>query len=203
MARRHQAIWRIAARLTSSGPPARLLRERGDLGERLAEGLRPGLGLVVDAVGLADRLHLGSDLAQALGREPGEEVVLDLVVETAAEDRERTGRPRKSFEASTCIAYHSPRFVGARPDRDSSPHLRRRDRRRSSPPSRCRGSVAARKLPSITFQKNGPASSGEEDVLLHVVGHVLAERRVERAASGSRASDRGGSRASTRARCPR
>jgi len=40
-------------------------------------------------VGLARGAHLGRDLAQPVRRQLREEVVLDLPVEAAAEDRER------------------------------------------------------------------------------------------------------------------
>src|SRR5688572_8891029 len=65
------------------------ISERADVAERLGQGAAPGVGAVGDAVCLASSAHLPGHLAEALGRQTREEVVLDLSVEAAAEDGDR------------------------------------------------------------------------------------------------------------------
>src|ERR1700677_3789437 len=57
--------------------------------ERLAERGRPGLLPVVDTISLADLPDSWRNLPKARGGKCRKEVVLDLVVEPTAEDRER------------------------------------------------------------------------------------------------------------------
>src|SRR5690606_32387192 len=68
-----------------------LAAEPADLLERAPYGARPGGLAVGDVVGLAHGPDLGRDLTQAVGRQAREQVVLDLLVEGATEDRDQPG----------------------------------------------------------------------------------------------------------------
>ena len=66
------------------------------------------------AVPLADPPDTGSDLTQTIGRQAGEQVMLDLLVEATAED----GQPRGHFDVAGAFGLHhvplrSPRRAGA------------------------------------------------------------------------------------------
>src|SRR4051795_690250 len=62
--------------------------EPADLAHDAAELLAQGAAVVGNAVALADLAHLGRDLAVAIGRQVGKEVMLDLMAEIAREDVE-------------------------------------------------------------------------------------------------------------------
>src|SRR4051812_28952756 len=89
------------------GVPARAAETRkrrqcelGDLTHHAAELPVQRAGVVRDAVALADLADLGRDLRVAVGRQVGEQVVLDLVAEVAGHDVEElaareVGRPEQ------------------------------------------------------------------------------------------------------------
>src|SRR3954462_6965254 len=82
-------FYQTSAPLSCHGAREVAKAERPHVGEGLLERAPPARRPVGDAVLGADGADLGGDLAQAVGREAGKEVVLDLPVEPAAEDRDR------------------------------------------------------------------------------------------------------------------